>query len=41
MIMVRDRCTADEAFDILTHVSQLTNIKLRDIAQALVDSLAA
>jgi GAF domain-containing protein len=39
MIMIRDRCTADEAFAILTRISQQKNIKIRDIAQTLVDSL--
>ncbi len=38
IIMGERRCTADEAFAILTRVSQDTNRKLRDVAAALVDS---
>ena len=38
MLMARDQCTADEAFDILRRISQQQNIKLRDVAQAIVDS---
>jgi GAF domain-containing protein len=33
------RCTGDEAFRILAKLSQDTNRKLRDVAQALVDSV--
>jgi GAF domain-containing protein len=36
IIMGERRCTADEAFDILTKASQNTNRKVRDIAAALV-----
>jgi len=36
IIMGDRRCTADEAFSILTKVSQDTNRKLRDVAAALV-----
>jgi GAF domain-containing protein len=32
------RCTADEAFVILSRLSQTSNRKLRDVARALVDS---
>jgi GAF domain-containing protein len=38
IIMGSRRCTADEAFTILTRLSQNTNRKLRDVANALVDS---
>jgi len=38
MIMARDKCTADEAFDILTRISQQQNVKLRDIAQVIIDA---
>ncbi|BEL02114.1 GAF and ANTAR domain-containing protein [Actinoplanes sichuanensis] len=37
IIMGERRCTADEAFTILTRVSQDTNRKLRDVAAALVE----
>jgi GAF domain-containing protein len=37
-IVMRDRrCTADEAFDALVELSQESHIKLRDIAEMLVD----
>lgn len=39
IIMASARCTADEAFDLLRQISQDQNIKLRGLAQALVDSL--
>jgi GAF domain-containing protein len=38
MIMARDRCTAAEAFDMLDRISQQQNVKLRDLAQVIVDS---
>jgi GAF domain-containing protein len=38
IIMARDRCTPDEAFDMLTRISQQQNIKLRDLAKIIVDS---
>jgi GAF domain-containing protein len=38
ILMGRDRCTADEAFYILRRISQQRNIKLRHLAQAIVDS---
>jgi AmiR/NasT family two-component response regulator len=38
--MAQRRCTADQAFSILTKVSQDSNRKLRDVAAALV-ALAA
>jgi len=40
IIMGDRRCTADEAFAILTRLSQDSNRKLRDIAAALVDRAA-
>jgi hypothetical protein len=39
IIMARDHCTADEAFDILRRISQQQNVKLGDLAQTLVDSV--
>jgi AmiR/NasT family two-component response regulator len=36
--MERERITADQAFDVLRRASQQVNIKLRDVAQALVDT---
>jgi GAF domain-containing protein len=41
VIMGRRRCTADEAFQILSQVSQDTQRKVRDIAAALVHRTAA
>jgi AmiR/NasT family two-component response regulator len=38
ILMERERITADQAFDILRRASQHLNIKLRDVAQSLVDS---
>jgi GAF domain-containing protein len=38
IIMGRRRCTADEAFTILTTMSQRRNQKLRSLAQEIVDS---
>lgn len=38
VLMGQRRCTAEEAFDILVNLSQHSNRKLRDVAQALVDS---
>jgi GAF domain-containing protein len=40
IIMGSRRCTADEAFAILTQISQDTNRKLRDVAAALVANAA-
>jgi transcriptional regulator with GAF, ATPase, and Fis domain len=40
IIMGSRRCTADDAFAILTKVSQETNRKLRDVAAALVATAA-
>jgi hypothetical protein len=38
ILMERERITADQAFDILRRASQHFNIKLRDVAQNLVDT---
>jgi GAF domain-containing protein len=38
IIMARERCTSDEAFDILRRASQQSNLKLRDIADQFVRS---
>ena len=38
IIMGRDRCSADDAFATLRRVSQTQNIKLRTLAQAIVDA---
>ena len=37
ILMARDHCTADEAFDLLKRLSSHRNLKLRDIAQAIVE----
>jgi AmiR/NasT family two-component response regulator len=36
ILMERHKITEDEAFTILTHASQRTNTKLRDVAAELV-----
>ena len=36
ILMGARRCTAEEAFDILVRLSQQSQRKLRDVAQALV-----
>ena len=36
ILMERNKITEDEAYTILTHASQRTNIKLRDVAEELV-----
>ena len=38
ILIERERITADQAFDILRRASQHLNIKLRDVAQNLVDT---
>jgi GAF domain-containing protein len=38
IVVARDRCTPDEAFDMLSRISQQQNIKLRDLAETIVDS---
>jgi AmiR/NasT family two-component response regulator len=40
IVMHERRCTADEAFALLTRVSQQANIKLRDIAAEMVAQTA-
>lgn len=38
ILMERERITPNQAFDVLRRASQHLNIKLRDVAQALVDT---
>lgn len=38
ILMERERVTAEEAFDILRRASQHLNLKLREVAQSLVDT---
>ena len=38
ILMERERIAADEAFDILRRASQHLNLKLREVAQTLVDT---
>ena len=38
ILMARDRCTADEAFEMLRRISQQRNVKLQQIAQSIVQS---
>jgi len=38
VVIARDHCTPDEAFDILRRISQNRNAKLHDIARAVVDA---
>jgi GAF domain-containing protein len=40
ILMGERRCTAEEAFDILVRLSQDTNRKLREVAEALVNQAA-
>jgi transcriptional regulator with GAF, ATPase, and Fis domain len=40
ILMTRHQCTSEEAFEILTRLSQRTHVKIRDIAQNLVDQVA-
>lgn len=40
IIMARERCTGDEAFDILRRASQRMNTKLRDVAEQIVRSVS-
>lgn len=37
ILMVRNRCTSEEAFDLLRHGSQRSNRKLRDVAAEIVE----
>jgi transcriptional regulator with GAF, ATPase, and Fis domain len=39
IIMGQNRCTADDAFDVLRKVSQNRNVKLRDVATDIVTSV--
>lgn len=41
LLMARRGCSADEAFNVLRRSSQHRNIKLREIAGAVVDALSA
>lgn len=41
IVMADRRCTADEAFGVLVEMSQQTNRKLRDVAEALVRSVSS
>jgi GAF domain-containing protein len=38
ILIERERITADQAFDVLRRASQHLNVKLRDVAQTLVDT---
>jgi GAF domain-containing protein len=38
ILMERERIAADQAFDVLRRASQYLNVKLREVAQALVDT---
>jgi hypothetical protein len=38
ILMERDRITADQAFDVLRRASQHLNVKLREVAQTLIDT---
>ncbi|MCU1463578.1 MAG: hypothetical protein JWO37_3653 [Acidimicrobiales bacterium] len=40
VLMARERCAPDEAFDMLRRASQRSNTKLRDIAQQIVDGVS-
>ncbi len=39
ILMARERCSPDQAFDLLRQKSQAANKKLRDVAQEIVDSV--
>ena len=41
VLMAEQRCTPDEAFDLLRQASQRENVKVRDIAQRIVDDQAS
>jgi AmiR/NasT family two-component response regulator len=38
ILMERFKMTAEQAFAVLARVSQQTNVKLRDVAQRLIDT---
>jgi GAF domain-containing protein len=40
IIMAQNRCDADQAFDILRRASQGRNVKVRDLAQNLVETVS-
>jgi GAF domain-containing protein len=40
ILMAHERCTSDEAFDVLRRASQRTNRKLRDVARDVVEANA-
>jgi hypothetical protein len=40
IIMAQQRCTSDEAFDILRRASQSRNVKLRDVAAGIVTGIS-
>ena len=40
ILMTRHQCSSEEAFEILTRLSQRTHVKIRDLAQNLVDEVA-
>jgi GAF domain-containing protein len=40
IIMGQNRCTADEAFDVLRAASQNRNIKIRDVAAAMITAVS-
>jgi AmiR/NasT family two-component response regulator len=40
VIMAQERCTQGRAFDLLRSASQSRNVKLRDIAAAIVTSVS-
>jgi GAF domain-containing protein len=40
IVMGQNRCTADEAFELLRSISQNRNVKLRDIATDIVTSIS-
>jgi PAS domain S-box-containing protein len=41
MVMMREKCTADEAFAFLCRQSQTRNVKLRQLAQTIVESVCS
>jgi len=38
ILMAHNHCSSDEAFDMLRRISQHRNVKVRELAQAIVDS---
>jgi AmiR/NasT family two-component response regulator len=41
ILMAREGCSADQAFDMLRRASQRLNQKLRDVAEQIVESPAS